>query len=59
MLIVEDSPLLDVEIITHVRKAERDPAWWQALPGESLEDRLNARVDREKAKKRVPKLSRS
>lgn len=55
---IEDGNVLDVENLFHVDRVNRDPLWWKPPERASLRERLNARVDREKAQKRVPKAPR-
>ena len=58
MLVVEDTPHLDVDVIADVETMRKKPLWWKLPEGESLKERLNARMDRKKIQKRVPKTSR-
>ena len=58
MLVVEDTPHLDVDVIADVETMRKKPLWWKLPKGQSLKEKLRARVDREIHQKRVPKTSR-
>lgn len=49
--------ILDVDVVADVQTMRANPLFWKQPEGESLRDRLNARVAREKDQKRIPQKS--
>lgn len=54
MLVIEGLPCWDVDQLAGIRRVRENPLWWKPKEEKSLRERLDVRVDREKAKKRVP-----